>query len=85
MANCDAKMHNPKFQIKNVNIKEIFNEFNTRFSSAVVPLNYSDIYKIFLLKRNLNNRFHYKLADEFKISLYKELILRYRQFDLDLI
>jgi hypothetical protein len=76
VANCDAKVHNPKFQIGAVNIKEIFEEFYTQFSSAVVPLNYSDIHKISLLKRNLNDYFRYKLAYGFKISLYKELISR---------
>jgi hypothetical protein len=78
MANYDAKMHNPKFQIRAVNIKEIFDEFHIRFSFIVVFLNYSDIYKISLLKRNLNNRFRYKLIDGSKINLYKNLVSRYR-------
>jgi hypothetical protein len=78
MANCDVKMYDPKFQIGAVNIKEIFDKFHARFLSAVVFLDYSDIHKISLLKRNLNNHFLYKLADGSKINLYKKLILRYR-------
>jgi hypothetical protein len=71
-------MHNLKFQIKAVNIKEIFNKFYTRFSTAVISLDYSDTHKISLLKRNLNNRLRYKLTNGSKINLYKELISRYR-------
>jgi hypothetical protein len=78
MANCDIKVYNLKFQMGIVNIKEIFDEFYTHFLFAVVLLDYSDIHKIFLLKRNLNNRFRYKLVDGFKINLYKKLILRCR-------
>ena len=77
MIKSDAKFHKFNFIMKDKDKKEIFEIFNTRFNATIIFLNYSNILKIFNLKRLISTRLRYRISNKNFIT-FAELIVRLR-------
>ena len=73
----DAEFYDLSFVMRDKNKKKIFETFYARFSAAITFLNYSDILKIFNLKRLINTRLRYRISNKNFIT-FAELIVRLR-------
>ena len=79
----DAKLHDLSFIIKDKDKKKTFEIFYARFSAAITSLNYSDILKIFNLKRLISTRLRYYISNKNFITFAK-LIARLRHIAANL-
>lgn len=74
----------PKFGIAIDNLKETFDKFLVRFTSAIAPLDFTDYYKISNLQRTLSEYLSFKKVDSIMYTSFSQYILQCRQCDLDL-
>ena len=56
----NALLYNPAFAIKK---KKTFDEFYARFSATIIPLSYSESYKIAILRRLITLKLRSRIAD----------------------
>ena len=84
VAKSDALLHDPKFGMAVTNLKETFDEFLARFTSAIAPLDFTDRHKISNLRRTLSERLWFKMADGTTYTSFSQYVSRCRQCDLDL-
>ena len=68
----NALLYNPAFTIKK---KKIFNKFYTRFSAIITLLNYSESYKIAILRRFITLKLRLRIAD-ILLSFFR-LVIKY--------
>ena len=83
IAKLDTFLYNPKFGIVSANAKETFDKFFARFTSIIVPLDFTDCYKIFNYRRILNECLCFKMADGTIYTLFNQYVLCCSQCDLD--
>ena len=69
--------------MKDKDKKKTFEIFYARFSAAIASLNYSNILKIFNLKRLINTRLRYRISNE-NFIMFAELIVRLRHIAANL-
>ena len=79
----NAKIQDPKFAMGVKNKSETFEEFYTRFTSAVAPLNLSEAMKITYLTQYITTRLQYRLTG-LKYKSFRDLVEFLRSLDMDL-
>ena len=79
----NIKFHDPHFAINNKNKKKIFEIFYAHFNVVIASLNYSNILKIFNLKRLINTRLKYRIFNE-NFNIFKKLVTRLRHVVVNL-
>ena len=81
---CDIELYNLIFIIK-INFKKnkIFDKFYTRFLITVISLNYSEIYKISILKRFIIIKLRLQTLND-TIFLYRQYIKRLKRYNQNL-
>ena len=82
----NAEFHDFNFVINVKDKKKSFETFYARFNAIIVSLNYTNILKIFNLKRLINTRLRYRISNENYIS-FRDFIahLRYIVVNLKII
>ena len=74
---CDAELYNPTFIIKN---NKIFNQFYTRFSVIITPLNYDELSKIHTLQRLLTSKLRNRIINN-KPTFFHQYVKRAQIID----
>ena len=80
----DVEFQNFKFVIRGKNLKEIFDLFYVRFIVIIALFNISEKEKIGHLRKFIANRLKYRILDYSNSTLYRELVIRLRQVDLNI-
>ena len=62
IAKSNTKIFNLKFNMGVTDKKESFEDFYARFSVAIAPLGFTDVYKISNLKRLISIRLRYRIS-----------------------
>ena len=84
VAKSDALLHNPEFGMAVANLKETFDTFLARYTSAITTLDFTDRHKISNLRWTLSERLRFKMADGTTYTSFSQYVSRCRQCDLDL-
>lgn len=79
----EAELQNPKAAIRAKDSKETFNAFHSRFTAIIAPLNMSEREKCGHLRRLIAVRLKYRILDYPSSIIYRELVTRLRQIDLN--
>ena len=79
----NVNFHNSNFDMNIKDKKKSFEIFNIRFNATIVSLNYTNILKMFNLKRLINIRLKYRIFDESFIS-FRDIIVRLRHIVINL-
>ena len=79
----DIELYNLNFQMKIKNKKKNFEFFYIRFNTTIASLNYSNILKIFNLKRLINIRLKYRISNK-NFVMFKNFVIRLRYIVVNL-
>ena len=83
IAEANAKLQDPKFGMGMTDKNETFEQFYTRFTSTIAPLDYSEAVKINDLTRFVTSRLQYRLTG-MKYKSFRDLVEFLRGLDMDL-
>lgn len=75
VAKSDTLLHNPKFGMDVINLKEIFDKFFARFTLAITLLDFIDQHKISNLWQTLSKRLWFKMANGTTYTLFSQYVL----------
>ena len=79
----NIELYNSNFDMNIKNKKKSFETFYARFSAIIALLNYTNILKMFNLKRLINTRLRYQISNKNFIS-FRDMITRLRYIAADL-
>ena len=81
LAKCNAELNDPKFGMGERDPKETFEEFLTRFTTTIAPLNLPEMQKIWSLQRTITTVLRHKLNDGTTMTSYRDTVARLRRID----
>ena len=79
----DARLHSPDFGMS-VQKKETFDQFLTRYTVTIAPLQLSEQQKISQLTRTITRRLRFLTINGIKPTVFKDYVKRLRQCDLNM-
>ena len=77
----DATLHNPDFGMQK---NKTFDQFLTRYTATIAPLQLSEQSKISQLTRTITRRLRFLTINEIKPTVFKNYVQRLRQCDLNM-